>query len=107
MHGARGWNASKGEELVGEQQSPDAWFLIREHANGWIAQIEACDVTSKWHVAAYSSEQEQAPLPIKGYVADKRGAMRLADTLVSDHAPHRCDRCGPWRRSDEQRLTGD
>ena len=89
---------------MGEQQTPDPWFLIREHANGWIGQIEASDVTGKWHVVAYPTAPEDPPLPINGYVADQRGAMRLADNLVNDHAPHRCGGCGPWRRSDEQRL---
>jgi hypothetical protein len=91
---------------VGERQSPAAWFLIREHANGWVGQIEASDVAGKWHVAAYPTEQDQAPLPINGYVSGRRGAMRLADSLVKDHAPHRCRRCGPWRPSDDQRLAG-
>jgi hypothetical protein len=89
---------------VGEQIR-DPWFLIREHANGWIGQIEASDLTGKWHVAAYPTAEEEPPLPISGYVADQRGAMRLADTLINDHAPHRCRACGPWRRSDEQRLA--
>ena len=88
-----------------QQQRPDPWFLIREHTNGWIAQIEASEVAGKWHVAAYPTEQEVPPLPINGYVASRKGAMQLADTLVNDHAPHPCDDCGPWRRSDEQRLS--
>ena len=91
---------------MGERQHcEDAWILLREHANGWVAQIEASDVTGKWHVAAYPTFQEAPPLPVAGYVAGQRGAMRLADTLVTDHAPHECDQCGPWRRSDDQRLS--
>ena len=89
---------------MGEQQSSGPWFLLREHANGWIGQIEASDVTDKWHVAAYTTDREEPPLPIRGYVTGQEDAMRLADSLIKDHAPHRCRECGPWRRSDEQRL---
>lgn len=89
---------------MGEQQRQAPWFLIREHANGWIGQIEASEVPGKWHVAAYPTAQEAPPLPVNGYVAGRRGAMRLADDLVNDHAPHHCQQCGPWRRSDDQRL---
>jgi hypothetical protein len=90
---------------VGERQGREAWFLIREHANGWIAQIEASDVAGKWHVAAYPTRRDEPAPPINGYVASRRGAMRLADSLVKDHAPHRCRSCGPWRPSDDQRLS--
>lgn len=89
---------------MGEQQREEPWFLIREHANGWLGQIEASDVRGKWHVAAYPT-QGDTPQPVSGYVAGQRGAMQLADMLVTAHAPHECDRCGPWRRSDDQRLT--
>ena len=91
---------------MGEPQyaAADTWFLIREHANGWVGQIEASDVRGKWHVAAYSTEPDQFPLPINGYVMGRTGAMRLADNLVRDRAPHECRECGPWRRADEQRL---
>ena len=90
---------------MNERQAQEPWFLIREHENGWIGQIEASDVQGKWHVAAYPTEREQAPPPVNGYVAGQSGAMQLADTLVKDHAPHECRRCGPWRRSDDQRLS--
>ena len=83
----------------------DQWLLIREHANGWIGQIEASEVPGKWHVAAYPTTRDDRELPVNGYVAGQRGAMQLADALVKDRAPHRCRRCGPWRPSDEQRLT--
>jgi hypothetical protein len=89
---------------VGERHTSDSWFLIREHANGWVGQIEASEVPGKWHVAAYPTEREASPLPVNGYVRGQRDAMRLADTLVKDHAPHRCRNCGPWRSPDEQRL---
>jgi len=89
---------------VGDEQQGQ-WFLIREHANGWISQIEASEVHGKWHVAAYPTEHDHRALPVNGYVAGQRGAMRLADTLVKDRAPHQCRRCGPWRPSDEQRLS--
>lgn len=97
--------ATKGVD-VGERQRGEPWLLIREHANGWIGQVEASDVPGKWHVTAYAT-RDDTPQPINGYVAGQRGAMRLADTLVKDHAPHRCRRCGPWRPSDEERLTSD
>ena len=90
---------------MNEPQRHDTWFLIREHANGWIGQIEASDVQGKWHVAAYPTRHGEQPLPVNGYVAGQRVAMRLADAMVKDRAPHRCRICGPWRRSDEQRLS--
>lgn len=91
---------------VSDQQRPEPWFLIREHANGWIGQIEASDVPGKWHVAAYAVQPGVPPLPINGYVAGESGAKDLADTLVNDHAPHECDGyCGRWRRSDDQRES--
>jgi hypothetical protein len=89
---------------VSEQQRADAWFLIREHANGWIGRIESSDVNGKWHVAAYPTRHDEQPLPINGYVVSQSVAMRLADSLVKGRAPHRCRMCGPWRRSDDQRL---
>ena len=88
-----------------ERQRPEPWFLIREHANGWISQIESSETPGKWHVAAYPTEQDVPSVPVNGYVSGQRDAMRLANTLVKDRAPHRCDRCGPWRPSDEQRLS--
>lgn len=90
---------------LGEQEQHEvAAILIREHVNGWVAQIEASEVVGKWHVAAYPTECDQPSIPVHGYVAGRGGAMQLADTLVQDHAPHPCGDCGPWRRADEQRL---
>jgi len=95
----------KGDRSVADQPYHEPWFLIREHANGWIGQIEASEQSGKWHVAAYPSEHDGERQPVKGYVTGQQGAMQLADTLVKDHAPHQCRRCGPWRRADEQRLA--
>ena len=92
-------------QLVSDQQRLEPWFLIREHANGWIGQIEASEVPGKWHVAAYPTQPDVPVLPINGYVAGESGAKHLADTLVHTHAPHECDGCGRWRRSDDQRES--
>jgi len=92
---------------VGQRQRAsevEAWFLIREHTNGWVGRIEASEVSGKWHVAAYPTDG-QAPPAINGYVTGRNGAMQLADTFVTDHAPHECKLCGPWRRADDQRLS--
>ena len=88
-----------------QEQLQFAPMLIREHTNGCVAQIEASDVEGKWHVAAYPTEPDAPVIPVRGYVAGQTEAMHLADHLVQDHAPHACRECGPWRRSDEQRLS--
>jgi len=88
-----------------QQSAAEPWFLIREHVNGWIGQIEASEVEGKWHVAAYPTQPGQVPLRINGYVTGQTPAMHLADRLVKDGAPHECDECGPWRRADDQRLS--
>ena len=88
-----------------QEQLQFAPMLIREHANGCVAQIEASEVEGKWHVEAYSTEGGAPTIPVKGYVAGQVEAMQLADHLVQDHAPHRCHDCGPWRRTDDQRLS--
>ena len=90
---------------MADEQYQEPWFLIREHANGWIGQIEASEQPGKWHVAAYPTEHDERHLPVNAYVAGQKGAMQLADSLVTQYAPHECRRCGPWRRADEQRLA--
>ena len=96
---------ARGDFRVDEQEQHQvATTLIREHVNGWIAQIEAGEVVGKWHVAAYPTERDEPWIPVHGYVSGQAVAMQLADSLVQDHAAHPCSDCGPWRRSDEQRL---
>lgn len=96
---------ARGDLRVSEpEQHRLGTILIREHVNGWIAQIEASEVVGKWHVAAYPTDGDEPPLPVRGYVSGQGAAMQLADSLVNDHAPHHCVACGPWRPADEQRL---
>lgn len=91
---------------IEEDDLPEPLTLLREHVNGWIAQIEASDdVDGKWHVVAYPTEGDAPELPVKAYVLGQHEAQQRADALVHDHAPHHCRECGPWRRSDEQRLS--
>ncbi len=88
-----------GEE---EPQYPPAAIFIREHANGWIAQIEAGEVAGKWHVAAYPTDGDEPEIPVHGYVLGDVQARQLADDLVQDHAPHACSECGQWREPAEE-----
>jgi hypothetical protein len=90
-----------------ERETRVAMRYIREHANGWIAEVEASAVADQWHVVAYhldiGLDQIPAALDVRGDVR----AKELADGLVQEHGPHQCGTgCLDWRLVDADDRPG-
>lgn len=74
----------------------------REHANGWIAEVEASDVQGQWHVVAYHPDIGLDQIPAALYVLGEVEAKQLGDTFVHEHGGHECSAaCMEWRLVDE------
>jgi hypothetical protein len=78
---------------------------IREHANGWIAEVEASDAEDKWHVVAYHLDISLDHIPAALDVDGEVQAKHLADRLVQEHGRHQCETgCLDWRLVDAPKM---